>query len=147
MPVTASSRILSIRAKRFCEKCRSYTEQICHSIKYRKDNPDNDWYQRIRSWVCSFCSTSSDEITDLPEQTDHTMLLRRLLRLSEDYDIKAVSIESKIDRIIVTIEFPQHNTIKRISDRYAENNQTCVNESEIHSAGLDYAPGVPVNHQ
>jgi len=83
MVVTPSGRRISIRALRKCEKCGVSTWHLCSGIRYEKSERAADWYMKRMYWNCMNCGQSSEELKEVPEPTERSMLLKRLLEVGE----------------------------------------------------------------
>jgi len=122
MPVTPSGRKINISANRPCKKCGRATHQICYGIRYVKDDLEGRKYRREMFWVCTICLERNEEVKEIPEKTERLMVVERLMRLTDDYELKHASIEAQGNRLVFTIEFPEFDMarLRDISARYEE---------------------------
>ncbi len=122
MPVTPSGRKINISAKRPCKRCGRATHQICHGIRYVKEDPDGPTYRRETFWVCTVCHERIEEAKEIPEKTERLMVVERLIRLTEDYELKNAFIEAQGNRLTFSIEFPEFDMarLREISAKYEE---------------------------
>lgn len=97
MVVPPSSKRLTIRNQRPCSKCGTSTWHICYGIRYEKPEPSSDFYEKHLFWSCKRCDEPSEETKQIPEPTEQTMLLTRLLRLVEENNLDGSTLEVKGD--------------------------------------------------
>jgi len=90
-------------------------------------------------WACERCGESSEELKEVPEPTERLMLIKRLLKVGEDYDVKSVSIQSDGNRVILAVEFPDYDParLRRLAYKMEEEGFINVAELiELHEAGF-----------
>ena len=105
----APGRSITIRARRGCAKCRISTWHVCYGIRYEKPILTADCYLKHMFWTCEVCGETSEELKELPEPTERVMLVKRLLKVGEDYDVKSVSIHSDARTVTLRVEFPDYD--------------------------------------
>lgn len=97
------------KASRRCTKCGVSTQQVCYGIRYEKPDPASESYAKHMFLTCETCGELSEELREIPELTEQLMLINRLLKIGEDYDVKSVSIQSDTRGITVRAEFPDYD--------------------------------------
>jgi len=139
MVVGSSGKRMNIRAFRRCLKCGISTEHVCYGSQYKKPEPASESYLKHMFWACERCGESSEELKEVPEPTERLMLIKRLLKVGEDYDVKSVSIQSDGNRVILTVEFPDYDParLRRLAYKMEEDGFINVAElMELHEAGF-----------
>ena len=63
-------------------------------------------YLREKEWNCTQCDNIEQVTKMVTEPTDKQRKFNSLLRLSEDYDIPNLSIESKPNELVVRAKLP-----------------------------------------
>jgi hypothetical protein len=63
-------------------------------------------YLREKEWYCTQCDNIEQVTKMVTEPTDKQRKFNRLLRLSGDYDIPNLSIESKLNELVVRVKLP-----------------------------------------
>jgi len=101
MVVGPSGKRVSIRVCQKCRKCGISTEHVCYGIRYEKRDRASESYLKHMFWACGRCGESSEEVKEVPEPTERLMLIKRLLKVGEDYDVKSVSIQSDANLLFV----------------------------------------------
>jgi len=90
-------------------------------------------------WNCMNCGQPSEESKEVPEPTERVILVKRLLKVGEDYDVKGVKIESDANTVTVKVEFPEYDParLRRLAYKLSEENFINVSElMELHKAGF-----------
>jgi len=138
MVVPPSSKRLTIRNQRPCSKCGTSTWHICYGIRYEKPEPSSDFYEKHLFWSCERCGEPSEETKQIPEPTEQTMLLTRLLRLVEENNLDGSTLEVKGRQVVFTASFPTYDLerMRRIALRLQEGYITAAELSELQNAGL-----------
>ena len=134
----APGRTITIRDQRECVKCHALSWQICYGIRYEKPDPTADHYLKHMFWACERCGESSEEAKEVPEPTERVMLIKRLLKVGEDYDVKTVSIQSDANAVTLRIEFPNYDParLRRLAYRLEEGFINVTELMELHQAGF-----------
>jgi len=143
VPVTPSGRKISIEARRHCRKCGTSTEQIAHGIRYTKPE-SSEMYTKTIFWVCTVCGDHTEEVKQIPPETERLMLTKRLLKASEDYDLVDATIESRGHELIFRARFPPYDVerLRQVLNRYHEDGFITAKElMELEEAGM--RPGTP----
>jgi len=100
---TNGGRHIQITCRRYCQTCRTITDQVCHKVRYR-DNPEQEGTLLKESyWICSVCVIESDELKVQPLSSDKVKIIHRLLRMQDDYTIRSMKITSRSEQLIVEI--------------------------------------------
>jgi len=138
MTVGPSGKHMTIRALRPCAKCKSSTQHLCYGIRYEKPEPTTESYVKHMFWTCQTCGEPSEELREVPEPTERTMLTQRLLRVGEDYDVKSVSIQSEANAVTLRIEFPDYDParLRRLAFKLEEGYINVGELMELHKAGF-----------
>jgi len=136
--VILAGRKIPIRAQRECVTCHALTWQICYGIRYENPDPTADHYLKHMFWACERCSESSEELKDVPEPTDRLVLIKRLLKVGEDYDVKSVSIQSDANAVTLRVEFPSYDParLRRLAYKLEEGFINIAELMELHEAGF-----------
>ena len=101
---TSSGRHIQITGRRFCESCKSITDQVCHKVRYQGTEPPKTGTLLKKSyWICSLCVTENEEVKVQQLPGDKVRIIHRLLRMVDDYAIKSMKIASRPEKIIVEI--------------------------------------------
>jgi len=100
---TSGGRHVQIAGRRYCQTCRTITDQVCYKVRYR-DNPEQTGTLLKDSyWICSVCVNESEEVKVQPLPGDKVRIINRLLGMQGDYAIRSMKIASKPERLIVEI--------------------------------------------
>src|SRR5208282_2037586 len=102
MPFTASGKYYGSRAKRWCKRCGGETEQdmVMNRMRSTPQPTVPLTYIREQEWYCTQCDNIEQITKEVTEPTDKQRIFNRLLRLSEDYDIQTLNIESKANELV-----------------------------------------------
>ena len=92
MVVLPSGKRLNIRARRRCLRCGASTWHICYGIRYEKPEPKTKFYVKHLFWSCEVCGTASEETRQVEELSEQAMLVNRLLKVTEEYDLRSSTI-------------------------------------------------------
>ena len=99
---TSSGRHIQISGRRYCEACKSITDQVCHKVRYADCATDPKGSLLKKSyWICSTCVNEYEEIKIQPIPGDKVRIIGRLLRMQEDYAIQSMRIASRPQTLIV----------------------------------------------
>lgn len=72
-------------AKQFCTKCNLNTDHmLLRRWTEKSGNPTT--FIRAESWICCYCDITHEKKSEEPKPTEETMIVRRLLKLSSDYE-------------------------------------------------------------
>lgn len=76
--------------------------------KWTEASGDPDTYIKAESWICYYCDTVEEKRSSERKPTEELMIIRRLLKLSGDYDqISHSTLEVRGDTVILTLKlFP-----------------------------------------
>jgi hypothetical protein len=101
--ITGSGRHIQITEKRHCSKCSSFTEQVCHKVRYQENPEQSEALIKKSYWVCPICLTESDEVKNQILPGDKVRIINRLLRMQEDYAIQSMNISSQAEKLVIEI--------------------------------------------
>ena len=101
--ITKSGRHIQIIEKRHCSKCRVFTNQVCHKVRYQ-ENPEQAGVLIKRSyWVCPICLIETEDVRVQPLPGDKVKIINRLLRMQGDYAIRSMNICSQPEKLVIEI--------------------------------------------
>jgi hypothetical protein len=102
--MSSGNRRISILAKQYCESCRARTEHFRKTIRTEPtDNPET--YCKVEIWICTTCDNVLEKRTENYWPTQREMIVKRLLKLTKDYEqIESANIDVKHDTIVLTIK-------------------------------------------
>jgi len=152
MPFTRSGKHYMLRAKRRCQKCGDITEQQAFKCTYHcppvpKVPPV---YIKTLEWLCLQCDNVETEQKEIPEPTDKSMLLNRLIRIPSDYDTLAVTITSLPNELVFRVRLPDYDMgeIRAIQAKARETGFISVGElMNLQKAGYRRPQEVPPKPQ
>jgi len=108
--ITSSGRHIQITEKRFCRKCNTFTDQVCHKVRYQQDSEKSELLIKKSYWVCPLCVTESEEIKVQPLPGDKVKIINRILRMQDDYAIQAMNIFSQPEKLVIEITVKESST-------------------------------------
>jgi hypothetical protein len=99
---TSSGRHIQISGRRYCEVCKSITDQVCHKVRYQ-DNEQGQQGTLLKKsfWICSTCVTESEEVKIQLLPGDKVKIINRLLGMQEDYAITSMKIASGPQKLVI----------------------------------------------
>jgi hypothetical protein len=101
--ITNSGKHIQISERRYCQKCKTTSDQICHKVRY-EDNPEQEGTVLKKSyWICSSCVTEAEELKVQPIPGDKIRIMNRLLRMQDDYAITSMKIVSQPEKLVIEI--------------------------------------------
>jgi hypothetical protein len=148
MPFTKSGKHYSLHAKRLCKNCGVLTDQQAISCKYSATPKPKvpPAYLKTTEWLYERCDHNEAEVKEVLEVTDKAMIMNRLMRILEDYDVLGYSITSEADGITFKIRLPDHDMgeIRAIKAKARETGFITVDELiRVQKAGFDRPIEVP----
>ncbi len=152
MPLTRSGNHYAFRAKRLCAQCHEMTDQTAISCRYIPSGTPKVppiLIKRIQ-WLCHWCSNYEEEVKETLAPTDETMIVKRLLSISGDYDVLGSTLSSKANEISITIRLPNFNMseLRAIQYKQQETGFITVNElMKVQRAGYKQPTAVPPKPQ
>jgi hypothetical protein len=81
-------------------------------IRTSRSERSSDYYTKTQWWSCQICGENEEASQEIPEPTEQTMLIKRLLRLGSDYDIKSFQLEVKGSEVTAKAVFYPFDTAK-----------------------------------
>jgi len=141
-----------IRARRFCAECGEITEQTAASCRY--DTPPAAavppvLVKRIE-WLCGACGGYNEEIKQTIAPTDKASLMKRLLSISDDYDVLGFTLSSEPNVISIKIRLPDFDMseLRAIQSKQRETGFITVGElMKVQRAGYKQPIAVPPKPQ
>jgi hypothetical protein len=61
-------------------------------------------------WVCPLCVTESEEAKVQPLPGDKVKIINRILRMQDDYAIRAMNIFSQPEKLVIEITIKESST-------------------------------------
>jgi hypothetical protein len=99
-------RRVQFTAKRYCGKCGSTTDQIYSMGGIELGSRPDETFVKVESWCCERCETVVENRSEEPWPTDKWKAVRRLLRLSTDYDqVRESSLQVEGDLVTLKLRF------------------------------------------
>ena len=108
--ITNSGRHIQITEKRFCRKCNTFTDQVCHKVRYQQNSEKSELLIKKSYWVCPLCVTESEEVKVQPLPGDKVKIINRILRMQDDYAIQAMNIFSQPEKLVIEITVKESST-------------------------------------
>jgi hypothetical protein len=148
MPFTASGKHYSVRAKRWCKLCAMNTEQdmVSNKIHTTPEPTVPLTYIREKEWYCTQCDNIEKETKQVTEPTDKQRIFTRLLRLSEDYDMLKMRIESWPNEIVLRVTLPDFDMGELRAVQYKQQETGFITAEELmklQRAGFSRPSDVP----
>jgi len=101
-----ATRRVQFTAKRYCGKCGSTTDQVYSAGRIEPGSRPNETFVKVESWCCEGCETVMENRREESWPTDKSKAVRRLLRLSTDYDqVKESSLQVEGDMVTLKLRF------------------------------------------
>ncbi len=102
-----SSRRVQIIAKKYCSKCGLYKDHMLLR-KWTEKGSDSDSYVKAEAWMCSYCDTTQENRSQEGRPTEEILIIRRLLKLSGDYEqVRHSTLEVRGDTLVFKVKlFP-----------------------------------------
>ncbi len=100
---TKNGRHIQILEKRHCATCGVFTDQVCFSVKYACKEDDAKITIKRMLWVCSVCTSETEEVREVPPMSDRTKIIQRVLRMHEDYSIESMNIACEPEKLVIEI--------------------------------------------
>ena len=99
-------RRVQFTAKRFCDNCSSTTEQVYSSGRIEPGSRPDETFVKVETWCCESCETVVENRREESWPTDKSKAVRRLLRLSTDYDqVRESSLQVEGDMVTLKLRF------------------------------------------
>jgi len=108
MPFTIDGKHYVVRARQWCKSCLDTAEQHMISNRLRR-TPEPTvplTFIREKELYCAQCDNIDKEFKQVREPTDKESIFNRLLRLSQDYDIQEMNVESRPNEIVLRVKLP-----------------------------------------
>ena len=133
MPFTANGKHYSARAKRLCKRCGSETEQEMVTNRMRSTPQPTVplTYIREQERFCTQCDNIEKVTKEVTEPTDKQRIFNRLLRLSEDYDIQTLNIESKANELVLRVRLPDFDMSEGRAVQYKQQETGFITVEEL----------------
>lgn len=103
-------------------------------------------YLKTIEWLCDLCDNYEAEVKEVLEVTDKAMIMNRLMRIPDDYDVLGFSITSEADGISFKIRLPDYDMgeIRAIKVKSQETGFISVDElMQLQKAGFNRPREVP----
>src|SRR5438105_2037644 len=95
----------SIVEKQFCEKCRQYRDHLRFGRRMEPSETPDATYIWADFWACQYCGNHLERREERRWPTDEDMIVKRLLRVSSDYEqVKASRLEVLHHRIVLSLD-------------------------------------------
>jgi hypothetical protein len=148
MPFTANGKHYSTRAKRWCKRCGTETEQDMVTNRMRSTPQPTVplTYIREEEWYCTQCDNIELVTKEVTEPTDKQRIFNRLLRLSQDYDIQTLNIECKANELVLRVKLPAFdmNEVRAVQYKQQETGFITAEElMKLQHAGFQRPNEVP----
>jgi hypothetical protein len=101
--ITSSGRHIQITEKRHCSRCQTFTDQVCHKVRYQQNSEQEGTLLKKSYWVCPVCLTETEEAKIQTLPGDKVRIISRLLRMQGDYAIETMSIFSQPEKLVIEI--------------------------------------------
>ena len=99
-------RRVQFTAKRFCGKCGCTADQVYSRGRIEPGSRPDETYVKVESWRCERCETVVENRREESWPTDKSKAVRRLLRLSTDYDqVRESSLQVEGDMMTLRLRF------------------------------------------
>jgi hypothetical protein len=138
----------TIRTERWCRVCNARTPQISSGCRY--STPEKVKVPRVLirnvTWICQWCDESEVEAKEVAVPSDRVKIIRRLLSLSDDYDLLGLELESKPDELVLHVRLPDFDMgeVRAIQWKQRETGFITVDElMRVQRAGYKQPSAVP----
>ncbi len=108
--ISSGGRSISFQETRHCSICHDFVNQVCFGIRYSQPERWSETYKRSKFWRCCKCGRVFEEVNEIPAPAEEDMLIRRLLKLGSDYDIKSYRLNVEARKITVEVGFYPFDT-------------------------------------
>jgi hypothetical protein len=99
-------RRVQFTAKRYCGKCGSTGDQVYSAGRIEPGSRPDETFVKVESWCCESCETVAENRREGSWPTDKSKAVRRLLRLSTDYDqVRESSLQVEGDIVALKLRF------------------------------------------
>lgn len=88
-------------------------------------------YIREQEWCCTQCDNIEKVTKEVAEPTDKQRIFNRLLRLSEDYDIQTINIESKANELVLRVKLPDFDMSELRAVQYKQQETGFITADEL----------------
>jgi len=152
MPFSRSGKHYTLRAKRPCSRCRQVTEQTAISCGYSAPEVPKVPSVHVKrvEWVCDWCDNYEEEIKEVIDPTDKTMIAKRLLSIPEDYDVLGFTLSSEPNVISIRIRLPDFDMGEVRAIQYKQQETGFITADElikVRRAGYKSPTDVPPRPQ
>jgi|SRR5208337_422298 len=142
----------TIRTERWCRACNSRTPQISVGCRYSTPEKLKVPSVLIRNvtWVCQWCDQEEAESKEIAVPSDRAKIIRRLLSLSDDYDVLGLELEAKPDEIVVHVRLPDCDMSEMRAVKFKQQETGFITVDELMSlqrAGYKRPAAVPPKPQ
>jgi hypothetical protein len=115
-------RRVQFTAKRYCGKCGSTTDQVYSAGRIESSSTPDETFVKVETWCCEHCEMVVENRKEELWPTDKSKAVRRLLRLSTDYDqVKESSLQVEGDIVTLKLRFYPWAVLKASKRVEAEN--------------------------
>jgi hypothetical protein len=101
--ITSGGRHIQITEKRYCQKCKIFSNQVCHKVRYQQGSGESGLLIKKSYWVCPLCLTEAEETRAQRLPSDKVKIIDRILRMQDDYAIQAMNISSHPEKLVIEI--------------------------------------------
>lgn len=103
-----------IVTKQNCPKCGVYRDHMRIEVRDEPSADGNeDSYVKVESWICDYCDTITHKRTLEHKPTEELLIVRRLLKLSSDYEqIRHASVSVEGDRVNLSLRMYPWEIVK-----------------------------------
>ena len=101
-------------------------------------------------WHCEQCNRVEEEVKQVVEPSDRMRIIRRLLALSEDYDLLGMKVEGRPNELVFHIRLPDfdRSEVRAIQYKQQETGFITVDELiKVQRAGFKSTAQVPPKPQ
>jgi hypothetical protein len=133
MPFTANGKHYAARAKRWCKRCGRETEQdmVMNRLRCTPQPTVPLTYIREQEWYCTQCDNIEQVTKEVTEPTDKQRIFNRLLRLSEDYEIQTLNIESEANELVLRVRLPDFDMSELRAVQYKQQETGFITVDEL----------------
>lgn len=152
MPFTGSGKHYAVRARGWCKRCGLETEQdmVMNRMRSTPQPTVPLTYIREQEWYCTQCDNIEQAKKEATEPTDKQRIFNRLLRLSQDYDLLNLSIESNANELLVRVRLPEFDGSEARAIQYKQRETGFITVEELmklQKAGFNRPSEVPPKPQ
>ena len=142
----------NIRKKRLCPQCHETTDQTATTFRY--DPPDVAKAPQILikriGWVCEWCGNYEEEVKETPAPTDKAKIMKRLLSITDDYDVLGFTLSSESDGVSIKFRLPGSDMSELRTIQYKQRETGFITVEElikVQRAGYKHPKAVPPKPQ